>query len=431
MSLVPYPAALERVLGRIAALDHPAPADLPISEVVGLVTAVAVTAPEAVPPFDNSAVDGFAVRASDVAEVPVELSVVATIPAGAAPDVRLGAGQCARIMTGAMVPVGADAVVMVEQTEPVDDPVGDPPSGAGEPSGPTEGPRASEGPRSTGRVRILSSGEPGRHIRPRGDDLDRGAVAIPAGTVIRPTHVGLAATVGCSTVTVHPRPRVGVISTGDELVGPDADLAPGQIRDSNRQMLLALCDRGGFEAVDLGLIRDDLSAIEAALLAAAESCDAILTSGGVSMGDFDYVKAVLGRIGDMEWMQVAIKPAKPFAFGVIGRTPVFGLPGNPVSSLVSFELFARPGLRALAGYPDPQRLRLPGIAGESLVRRRDGRTHFVRVTLERAGDRLIARSTGGQGSHQLAASAAADALAVVPDGEGIAAGEPVELLLIG
>lgn len=408
MSLVPYSEALDRVLQRIDGLERPDPVECPITDAVGMVIAAPVTAPEAVPPFDNTAVDGFAVRSADTADVPVELRVVATVAAGAAPDVVVGAGECVRIMTGAVMPQGADAVVMVEHSEPVGDPSSD-----GE------------------RVRILASSGHRRHVRPKGDDLHAGAVALVAGTVIRPAHVGLLATVGRSTVTVHRRPRVGVISTGDELVGPGVELQPGQIRDSNRHMLLALCDRAGFDGTDLGLIRDDEAAIEAALVDAARSCDAVLTSGGVSMGDFDFVKAVLGRIADMEWMQVAIKPAKPFAFGTIDRTPVFGLPGNPVSSLVSFELFARPSLRAMAGYPDPQRLRLPAVAGEDLARRRDGKEHFVRVRLERDGDRLVARTTGGQGSHQLAASVGADALAVLPDGEGIPAGGAVELVLIG
>lgn len=408
MSLVPYSEALDRVLQRIDGLGRPDPVESPISDALGMVTAVPVIAPEAVPPFDNTAVDGFAVRSANTSEVPVELSVVATIAAGEAPSVRLGAGECARIMTGAVMPEGADAVVMVEDSEPVGDT-----ASAGE------------------RVRILASSECRRHVRPMGDDLHAGAVALAAGTVIRPAHVGLLATVGRSTVTVHRRPRVGVISTGDELVGPGVELEPGQIRDSNRHMLLALCDRAGFDGIDLGLIADDEAAIEAALVGAARSCDAVLTSGGVSMGDFDYVKAVLGRIGEMEWMQVAIKPAKPFAFGTIDRTPIFGLPGNPVSSLVSFELFARPGLRAMAGYPDPQRLRLPAVAGEDLARRSDGKEHFVRVSLERDGNRLVARSTGGQGSHQLAASAGADALAVLPDGDGIPTGGALELVLLG
>lgn len=408
MPLVPYSEALDRVLQRIEDLGLPDPVESPISEAVGMVTAAPVIAPDAVPPFDNAAMDGFAVRSVDTADVPVELSVVATIAAGEAPSVRLGAGECARIMTGAAIPEGADEVVKVEDSEPAGDT-----ASAGE------------------RVRILASGGCGRHVRPTGDDLHAGAIALAVGTVIRPAHVGLLATVGRSTVEVHRRPRVGVISTGDELVGPGVKLKPGQIRDSNRHMLLALCDRAGFVTTDLGLIGDDEAAIETALVGAARACDAVLTSGGVSMGDFDYVKAVLRRIGDMEWMQVAIKPAKPFAFGAIDRTPVFGLPGNPVSSLVSFELFARPGLRAMAGYPDPQRMRLPAVAGEDMARRPDGKEHFVRVSLKRDGNRLVACSIGGQGSHQLAASAGADALAVLPDGDGIPAGGPLELVLVG
>jgi molybdenum cofactor synthesis domain-containing protein len=195
-------------------------------------------------------------------------------------------------------------------------------------------------------------------------------------------------------------------------------------------MLLALCDRDGVEGVDLGLVPDEEEAIEATMVRAAADCDAVVTSGGVSMGDYDYVKAVLGRIGDMEWMQVAIKPAKPFAFGTVGDTPVFGLPGNPVSSLVSFELFARPGLRAMVGDPDPERTRMLATAAEDLARRRDGKVHFVRVTLEHEGTAVLARPTGRQGSHQMAASAGAHALAVVPDGPGIPAGEPVEVITL-
>ncbi|MCZ7630164.1 MAG: molybdopterin molybdotransferase MoeA [Microthrixaceae bacterium] len=223
MPLVPYSEALDRVLARIEGLGRPDPVECPISEAVGMVTALPVVAPEAVPPFDNTAVDGFAVRSADTAVVPVELSVVATVAAGEAPSVVVGPGECVRIMTGAVMPHGADAVVMVEHTEP-----------AGESASGVE------------RVRILASSAQGRHVRPTGDDLHAGAVALAAGTVIRPAHVGLLATVGRSTVTVHPRPRVGVMSTGDELVGPGVDLQPGQIRDSNRQMLLALCEQAGF-----------------------------------------------------------------------------------------------------------------------------------------------------------------------------------------
>jgi molybdenum cofactor synthesis domain-containing protein len=228
------------------------------------------------------------------------------------------------------------------------------------------------------------------------------------------------------------------MSTGDELVTGSAPLQPGQIRDSNRPALLALVEHAGFEPVDLGRAPDDEAAIAAGLARGVTTCDAVLTSGGVSMGDIDLVKVVLDRLGDMRWMQVAIRPAKPLAFGVVRSpdkrsVPVFGLPGNPVSSLVSFELFARPGLRRLAGYPHPRvhRPRMAATADEALTRRPDGKTHFVRVLAE-AGERgaLHVRSSGGQGSHQLAAMARANALAVLPDGDGVTLGGRVEVILL-
>jgi molybdopterin molybdotransferase len=399
MPLVPYEEALTRVLHR---LEPGEVLEAPIRSVPGLVGAQEVRSPEDVPPFDNTAVDGFALRCGDTDGAPVELDVIATIAAGAQPEVTLAAGTCARIMTGAVIPDGADAVVMVEDTEDVG---GD-------------------------RVLVRRPVPRGAHIRPAGDDLRGGDLAVAAGTRLTAAHVGLLATLGLTGIRVHRRATVGVMSTGDELVGPGVPPAPGQIRDSNRQMLLALCDRAGVEGVDLGLVADDEDAIESAMREAAQRCDAIVTSGGVSMGDYDYVKAVLGRIADMEWMQVAIKPAKPFAFGKIGPTPVFGLPGNPVSSLVSFELFARPGLRRMMGDPDPHPLRVPATAGVDIRRRADGKTHFVRVTLANEADALVARPTGAQGSHQLAASATAAALAVLPDGEGVAAGGPLQVIPI-
>ncbi len=408
MALVDYEHALGRVLERIRALPGTTKLQVAPLDAVGLVAASDVTAGDPVPPFDNSAVDGFAVRAADVTSAPVDLEVVATVAAGTDPGVELAAGECARIMTGAVVPHGADAVVMVEDTELVDE----------------------AGPGTPRRVRVKRSAVAGDHVRPLGDDLPAGAVGIPAGTELRPAHVGLLATLGRTRVEVRAAPRVGVLSTGDELVEPGRRIGPGQIRDSNRQMLLSLCTAAGFDPVDLGLVADEEAAIERVLQQGASRCDALITSGGVSMGDFDYVKAVLGRIADMDWMQVAIKPAKPFAFGTIGRTPVFGLPGNPVSSLVSFELFARPGLRMLSGHTCTRRVPVTAVAGEDLRRRRDGKVHFVRVWLTNEDGTLLARTTGGQGSHQLAASAAAQGLAVVPDGEGLGRGSRVEVLLL-
>jgi molybdopterin molybdotransferase len=222
------------------------------------------------------------------------------------------------------------------------------------------------------------------------------------------------------------------MSTGDELVEGPGELAPGQIRDSNRRALLALVAELGCEPVDLGIVADDEAAIRSAIEQGAATCDALVTSGGVSMGDFDHVKAVLDELGDMNWMQVAIKPAKPLAFGVIDGVPVFGLPGNPVSSMVSFELFARPGLRQMMGHPDWGRMVIGAVAPDGLPRRQDGKTHFVRVRLathERHG--VVATSAGSQGSHQLSAMAAAEGLAVVSDGDGIAPLGVVPVILLG
>jgi molybdenum cofactor synthesis domain-containing protein len=266
-------------------------------------------------------------------------------------------------------------------------------------------------------------------VRPAGYDIRPGDEVLSAGTVLRPAALGVLATVGATDVAVVPRPRVGVMSTGDELVDGGGPLAAGQIRDSNRLSVLALVADAGFEPVDLGLIRDDESAIEAALTHGAASCDAVLSSGGVSMGDFDFVKVVLDRIGDMRWMQVAIRPAKPLAAGTVGTTPVIGLPGNPVSSIVSFELFARPALDRLAGRPAEGRPQLVARVDGDLSRRPDGKTHFVRVTLhQEGGGGWVARPLTGQGSHHTVAMAAADGLAVLPDGDGARADEQVSVI---
>jgi molybdopterin molybdotransferase len=208
-------------------------------------------------------------------------------------------------------------------------------------------------------------------------------------------------------------------------------LAPGEIRESNRQMLAAALEAAGCAVTDLGIVRDDEAVLETTLRAAAADHDAVVTSGGVSMGDYDVVKAVLARIADMRWMQVAIKPAKPFAFGLLDGTPIFGLPGNPVSSLVSFEMFARPALRRMMGHGRLSRPSVVAVADDGLVRRPDGKTHLMRVTASFADDgRCHVRPVRAQGSHQLAATATADAIAVVPDGDGVPAGADVAVLLL-
>ncbi len=400
--MIPFDEALAHVLARVGPLPVRAVA---IEDAAGLVLAADVRATETVPPFDNTAMDGFAVRAADTEAAPVTLAVVGTVAAGTAADRPLGSGEAMRIMTGAPMPSGSDAVVMVERT------------------------RYDEG---AGTVAIEITVPEGNHVRAAGEDVKPGDVLFAAGTVLGAGHLGVLASVGVREVEVHPRPVVGVLSTGDELVDDGRPLRPGEIRDSNRRTLLTMLDESGMESVDLGIARDTEEEIEAAFTAGATRCDAILSSGGVSMGDFDYVKVVLDRIGDMRWMQIAIKPAKPFAFGLVGDTPVFGLPGNPVSSMVSFELFARPALRCMAGHRDPNRFRLRALAEDRMGGHADGKTHFLRVDGERDADgRWHVRRLAGQGSHQLTDMARARALAVVPDGVTVEAGDEVEIIPLG
>lgn len=402
--VIPLDEARSHVRERVQALGA---VEVAVGDALGCILAEAVVAHEAVPPFANTAMDGFALRSADAAIPGSALRVVGTIAAGVAPELTVGVGDAVRIMTGAPMPPGADAVAAIEICTVEAD-----------------------------KVVVGEAIEAGRHVRPAGDDMAPGDIAVRSGALVTPGVLGVCATLARTRLRVIRRPVVGVISTGDELVAGTGPLAPGQIRDSNRVTLLAMLGESGFDTVDLGLVGDDEALIEDALRAAVERCDALVTSGGVSMGDYDYVKAVLDRIGEMRWMQVAIRPAKPLAFGTVRRAdgtpvPVFGLPGNPVSSMVSFELFARPALRRMAGHPEARldRMLLQVRAAEPLPRRPDGKTHFVRVRLTRgdAGE-LEARSAGGQGSHHSASMANADGLAVIPDGDGVESGGWVQVI---
>jgi molybdopterin molybdotransferase len=384
------------------------PRSVALDEASGCVAAATVIAREPVPPFTNSSMDGYAVRASDTQDAPVQLSVADTVMAGSVSSLVLQAGQAIRIMTGAALPAGADAVCMMEETTT-------------DPEGAT--------------VTIARAVPPGNFVRVPGSDIAVGDELVARGVAIRPAHIGVLASQGFTTVEVHGRPRVGVLSTGNELVGDGAVLTEGKIRDSNRHTLLALVRSEGWEGVDLGIVPDDETALLEVFARGGEQCDAIITSGGVSVGDLDVVKQVLQKIGgsSMRWMQVAIRPGKPFAFGVLEESglPVFGLPGNPVSAMVSFELFVRPGVRQMVGFTDLDRPRVCAFADHDFARRPDGRLHFVR-------SRAVCDARGtwhvsplrAQESHQLHAMAEADALAVIPDGTGIAASAEVEILLL-
>ena len=332
------------------------PIEVPIDDALGHVTAGAVVALSAVPPFATSAMDGYALRSADTAGGRVLLRVVGTLMAGDEPRVTVGPGEAVRIMTGAAVPSGADAVCVIERCVVHD-------GGA--------------------TVEVDGSLSVDKHIRHAGCDIEPGDQVIGAATTLGPGHLGVLASLGIETVVVHARPRVGVLSTGDELVDGAAPLRTGMIPDANRHTLLAQIRRSGWPAVDLGIVGDDKEAVAAALQDGAARCDALVTSGGVSVGDLDVVKLVLDDLsgGTMRWMQVAIKPAKPLAFGHLAATgtPVFGLPGNPVSAMVSFELFARPALRRMAGHRQLERPRLRARATSDLPRRRDGKVHFALV----------------------------------------------------
>ena len=404
----PLPEVREQVLARCPEL---APRRVAVRDAHGCVVAESVAAPTDLPGFPSSAMDGFAVRARDVAaateDLPVVLEVVETVMAGQPPTKVVGPRQATRIMTGAPVPDGADAIVPVEVS------------------------RFSDGTRDEDEtVAVLAPSAEGQHLRGAGDDAPAGSVVAPARTVVTAPLVGVLTAVGATEVAIVPPPRVGVISTGDELVEAPRGLARGQIHDSNRPMLLAAVAEAGAEPVDLGWVRDAPDAVAAALRAGAHRCDLMLTSGGVSMGEADVVKMVLERMGDPRWFQIAIRPAKPFALATVDGVPLLGLPGNPVSALVSFEVLARPAIRQMAGHAELDRPRVTVRAGAGLDRRSDGKLHLVRVRLVAGPAGAVAEPVPAQGSHQLVATAGATGLALLPDGPGVAEGSPVEVIVL-
>ena len=343
--------------------------------------------------------DGYAVRAADVAETPIELKVLQDLAAGYVAEAEVTPGTAIKIMTGAPMPAGADAGVKVEDTEGGD-----------------------------GFVRILASVEPGTAVRPAGGDLRAGTEVFGPGTRLTARHLAVLASLGVAHPPVRRRPIVALMSTGDEVQPPETELLrPGQIRDTNRPLLRQSLEELGVEILDLGIIPDDEQTLRSAVARAAAEADAIFTSGGVSMGEYDLVKAVLSTLGDIEFWQVAMQPAKPFAFGLIDATPLFGLPGNPVSVMVAFEQFARPALLHMMGAERVFRPQIPGVMEEA-VTTDPAKTVFTRVQVEVVDGIFHARSSGGQGSNVLSALAAADAFGVVPVGTGrVEAGEPITL----
>lgn len=351
-----------------------------LSAALGRVLAEDVCSLGDLPPWTASAMDGYAVR---VADVPGVLPVRETVAAGGVPRFPLGPGEATRIMTGAPVPEGAEAVVMVEDTTPQGD-----------------------------RVEVRVGARAGQHLRPRGSEVAAGTVVLRAGKGVTPGVLGVAAAVGAPSLRVWMRPRVAVLSTGDEVVEPGFPLGPGQIWSSNSHALAGLVAEAGGVPVHLGNVRDDPAALVHAFRQALQA-DVVISTGGVSVGDFDHVKAVFGQLGvAMDFWRVAMKPGKPLAFGTIGGKPVFGLPGNPVSCMVNFLQFVRPLLRTMLGDPRPH---LPVIEARMTTpwRRRAGRPELVRVSLRAEGGGVLATVAGGQGSAHLTGMADAHGLALL------------------
>jgi molybdopterin molybdotransferase len=344
--------------------------------------------------------DGYAVRADDTQGAPVVLEVLEDLPAGYVATSPVGPGTAVKIMTGAPMPGGADAVVQVEDTEP-----------------------------RPGQVWIGSSVVAGHNVRAAGGDIAAGTQVFDTGERLGAAHLGVLASLGVGHPAVRRRPRVAILSTGDEIMGPEvAVLQPGQIRDSNRMVLNGLLRELGAEVLDFGIVPDDADLLRAALERAAAEADAIITSGGVSMGEYDLVNTVLQDLGQINFWQVAMQPGKPFAFGLLNNTPFFGLPGNPVSVMVAFEQFARPALLGMMGATNLYRPRVWGRMAQSASTNPE-KVVFLRVNavLDNAGE-WVAELSGGQLSNMLSAMAHGNAFAVIPVGTGaVGVGDEVEL----
>ena len=366
----------------------------------GYVLAEALHATENIPPFDNSAMDGYAVRAADVKNAtekhPAVLSVVEMIAAGYAPTKQVAAGQASRIMTGAMMPQGANAVIMQEVTQQEGD-----------------------------EVKIFESIDTAGNVRFTGESVAEGQQVMGKGKHLRPPEVSMLASLNCAEATVHRKPSVAIVSTGDELTRLGEPLEPGKIRDSNRYGLYAQVEEAGGIPIDMGIAPDDEAETERIFRAALAKADALITSGGVSVGEHDVVKTVLAKLGKINFWRVAMKPGKPQAYGIADGKPIFGLPGNPVSSLVVFELFVRPALLKMAGHKDLLRPTFKATLTETITNR-DGRVNYMRAILKVSDGQITAETTGPQGSGILHSLVLANGLITIPTAATLQAGEKVD-----
>lgn len=399
--MIPVDDALKIILESAHVLT---PRRIPIDESVGFVLDENIVSNENVPSFDNSAMDGYAVRADDLhnatPETPVFLDIVDIIRAGSVSTKKLKAGQAMQIMTGAPMPDGADAVVMVEQTEKADG----------------------------NKVKILSVVHKGEHCRPAGNDIQTGQTVFQRGRWVTPYDIGVLASIGKPKVNIIPKPKIAILSTGDELIGITDPMSPGKIRSSNNFALRALAKKFGSEVIDLGIAKDTPGDTQEKL-EQAFTADIILTSGGVSMGEFDYVRAALERIGvDIKFWKVKQKPGKPLVFGVQKNKLYFGLPGNPVSSLVCFQLFVIPAMKKMSGFSDTSLCRIEARAAE-FIPKKAGLRYFLRGIIKKKNGLWYVSTTGDQGSSVMSSLSFANCLIDIPEEKGnIASGDIVTII---
>ncbi|MCA1218991.1 molybdotransferase-like divisome protein Glp [Streptomyces sp. 8L] len=424
----------EHVADILAAIRPLDPIQLPLPDAQGCVLVEDVVVPVSLPPFDNSSMDGYAVRTADLSgatgEFPAVLTVVGDVAAGSGELPEVGPGEAARIMTGAPLPPGAEAVVPVEWTD----------GGAGGGAVASMLPAGVGQDGASGEVRVYRTAEPRAHVRAAGSDVQAGELALEAGTVLGPPQIALLAAVGRGTVRVRPRPRVVVLSTGSELVQPGEELAEGQIYDSNSFALAAAARDAGAIAYRVGAVDDDPDTLRATIEDQLVRADLLVTTGGVSVGAYDVVKAALSSVGDedepgsgIDFRKLAMQPGKPQGFGSIGEahTPLLALPGNPVSSYVSFELFVRPAIRAMMGVLDVHRPVVRAkLAADGPLSSPGGRRQFMRGRYDAAAGE--AAPGGGAGSHLVAALAHADCLLVVPEETTVVEpGTELDVVLLG
>jgi molybdopterin molybdotransferase len=398
--------ARERILSHF---QPTATETIPLTASAKRILGVDITAPHDIPLFDNSAMDGFAIRTEDTHASPTTLSVVADIPAGATPTVTLAPGQAARIMTGAQMPAGANAVIPVEDTDVQHHTAG------------------TSAPKTISFKKTLKAGD---NLRERGGDMRAGEIVLQKGRTLKPQDLGLLATLGMAQVAVHQKPRVALFSSGDELLTVDAPLEPGKIRDSNSYTLSSAIENAGADVLRLGVAKDSREDITALFdKAVNEHVDLIVSSAGVSVGAFDFIKEVIEANGSMDFWRVNMRPGKPLAFGQYRGINFIGLPGNPVSAFVGFEVFARPVLGRMSGSMDGNKPHVKVRCEEQIES--DGRESYLRAKLRSENDILLAKLTGHQGSGNLLSLVQADALLIIPAGvKCVPAGQEVNAILL-